>query len=375
MTAQQGMLLFSSNNELPVHGLLSQNLLFPTELERQVVQKVGVSMSKRQHLLKMLDREGINSETMYPDVDCETCVSIKRSLHLDLQKQRRIARRQYYRQTDRLNRRDIKLELEQIERERELEMDLEKWYDSQTGRPQFDDARLKIKRATKHMQEMKDALERLPGCIQLSLIPKGDGAVVKFDVSGVEAVRRDVAVIAGDAMNNLKSALDYAWIGLLDRHQIPAPNRPKFPVYANRSELVGYLKSVSIPENSQPFTFMADDLRPFEEGNCTIRALHLLNNQDKHQLLLPTVSYGNVEGLKALNTLTGEIEEGGTLGFDIGGSVEVYFQSTYKVKEMGTIPISFLMGKGSSYESVGIYDALRDFHRNTLYAVTRMETL
>ena len=121
MTAQQGMLLFSSNNELQVHGLLAQNLLFPTEVGWQVVHKVGVSMFKRQQLLKMLDREGINWETMYPDADCETCVSLKHSLHLDLQKQRRVARRQHYREMDWLNQRDVKLELERIERERDAE--------------------------------------------------------------------------------------------------------------------------------------------------------------------------------------------------------------------------------------------------------------
>src|ERR1700687_4611364 len=83
---------------------------------------------------------------------------------------------------------------------------------------QLKDSRLKIKRADEHIADLDARIGALPNSdiATVEINPEGGNEVIKHDIADSVAVD-DIAVIAGDAVHNLKCALDYAWLETTSR--------------------------------------------------------------------------------------------------------------------------------------------------------------
>ena len=241
---------------------------------------------------------------------------------------------------------------------------------------QVSDARLRIERANTHLQELKTLLTEAPNTFTVAVKDhESGGQHLIHDVPDAENLRKRIAIIAGDALNNLKSALDYAWIGVLERHRITLPSRPKFPVYEDAHGVKDALVKSRIAQGSVLFNYMMNQCRPFKDGEYTLWAMHRLNNHDKHRLLLPTMSYAGITGIAVLNTENGEMIEGDSWGISGDGPYYVYLQSSLRLKNPGKLSVSFLFDKDMPYHPVEVDDALRDFARVALVIVNQLETI
>src|SRR5919108_1570081 len=96
---------------------------------------------------------------------------------------------------------------------------------------QFRAAKLKIKRANKHIADIEAVINALPDtyAARLKNDPKTGDKLVEYGLKGSQEITSDLALMIGDAIHNLKSALDYAWIGVLEKHIPPVRGNDKFP--------------------------------------------------------------------------------------------------------------------------------------------------
>jgi len=81
---------------------------------------------------------------------------------------------------------------------------------------QLKNSRLKIQGADKHIADLDARIGGLPNSdiATVEINPDRGNEVIKHDIADRAAVD-DIAVIAGDAVHNLKCALDYAWLGTI----------------------------------------------------------------------------------------------------------------------------------------------------------------
>jgi hypothetical protein len=104
--------------------------------------------------------------------------------------------------------------------------------------------------------------------------------------------------MVGDAIHNLHCALDIAWVESLRAHGFGTAHA-KFPVYPekSRTELENTLtKTRKIPETSPLFDLVMNRVKTYQGGDADILALHQLDIDDKHHLLIPMLTVVGVNG-------------------------------------------------------------------------------
>jgi hypothetical protein len=167
----------------------------------------------------------------------------------------------------------------------------------------FRDARLKIKRADKHIADLDAVIVGLKDSYSSTVEPNretGHQDLIHAIPEFAEALDT-MSLIAGDAIHNLKTALDFAWMGTLKEH-VPSANfgRTKFPVYASKKELEAALNGIPIntTANSAIFHVIATDIQPYEGGkHGVVYPLHRLDIEDKHLLLLGLLPLAGIDGI------------------------------------------------------------------------------
>jgi hypothetical protein len=160
---------------------------------------------------------------------------------------------------------------------------------------------LKIKRAEHHIDKLE---------ARIMALSETDDSTVRVDPkSGEEtlihdfndpAFFEDAALILGDAIHNLKCALDYTWLETITRM---APtlldDHTKFPVRKNINELRGWMEKAGVDRVCPPlYEFMLDEIATHTRWEWRILPLHRMNNRDKHRLLLPVLSQVQIKGIE-----------------------------------------------------------------------------
>ena len=158
----------------------------------------------------------------------------------------------------------------------------------------FHGARLKIERAKKHVRDLNGILVRInahPHAILIETDPNTGYDSLKFEPS--EAVPEEFMCIAGDALHNLRTALDFVANDIEFATNGKRSRHTKFPVYDTRDELVAAIHGGfkdKAPE--RVVNFIVDVIQPYEAGDGKpIWALHALDIEDKHRLLVPYVKF------------------------------------------------------------------------------------
>jgi len=167
------------------------------------------------------------------------------------------------------------------------------------GNP-FLGARLKIKRAERHLRELANAARQLP-------MKRGYRFLVgpRVETGKVEIVYLptpmplEFAAVIGDATHNIRAAFDFAAVALT----IPPIGKGKpedayFPTGKDRNEFAYALtrKMKGAPEEALR---LVEALEPYKGGRFGLRALHELDNLDKHKLLIPSVAQLRIDRLEA----------------------------------------------------------------------------
>lgn len=177
----------------------------------------------------------------------------------------------------------------------------------------FHGSRLKVERAGKHVQDLQALMETFPAESDFHTVfidklnPKYGVMDLVVDIrrSGEDFVER-AALIIGDAVHNLRSALDIMYceaVKLQDTGKVT--KWTAFPIRDSRDDLLSPLNEAVRKKQISAVTknFILNNLRPYrtEGGNIFLWAVHDLDITDKHQLLIPAFQIMAISGIRLKN--------------------------------------------------------------------------
>jgi hypothetical protein len=229
----------------------------------------------------------------------------------------------------------------------------------------FKDSRLKIERAKQHIDDLDgritafqaDGLHRIS--IDADLQTGND--IIK--IAPTKPIPNDFSLILGDALHNLKSALDITINEIVFFRLKVWDDHCRFTVSPTRDELVNRMKGGKIFKASVAVcNFLVDVVKPYKGGNDYIWALHRLNIEDKHRLLIPTLRMDISRGL-SYEDERGEKVTIGTWGIAKGRTVShETFSRNVKIIDEGQATFHVLLdvGIGMPYDGADIVTMLHD---------------
>jgi len=228
----------------------------------------------------------------------------------------------------------------------------------------FRGPRLKIERAKQHIGDLHARLCALSTTdyhrLSVERDPNTGDHLLAFEIT--QPLPDDVALIVGDAIHNLKSALDFAINDVVFEKTGKRSRHTKFPVYDSRSDLVVALNGGTIrPASETIANLLLDGIKPYKGGNDAIWAIHDLNIQDKHALLLPVIQIASLLDVCAEDERGNRILNGSLI--TVTGRVSVSFAATTKIKitNHGKATFAIFFDKGLPVEGHNVIETLRTF--------------
>lgn len=159
--------------------------------------------------------------------------------------------------------------------------------------PTFEDrlrhVALKIKRAKEHAAQLDEHLQAFLATSPYKVEVRRDHLMRPvYFLASVESVPDVIALVAGDALQNLMAALDHLAYQLVckdSNDQPPCPSRIYFPFADDKATYDG--RKAGKMAGAGPATIAAIDmLQPYKGGDDLLWSLYRLNNIEKHRLLL-----------------------------------------------------------------------------------------
>jgi hypothetical protein len=167
----------------------------------------------------------------------------------------------------------------------------------------FNAARLKLRRAGEHVTNARTIISELPN-LSLSKIEFETATrfhQLEYVIPNGQETAENLALIVGDAIHNFRTALDYAWSGVIEKYCPSALDaHTKFPFYSNKQDLESALKGRGIDAASSIlFEAIVNHIKPYRNdgGNDFLCYLHDMDVRDKHNLMLPMVHYSSIQKL------------------------------------------------------------------------------
>lgn len=147
---------------------------------------------------------------------------------------------------------------------------------------------LKLERAKRHIKDLEASIERFFETDPYEIRVQDHAETGKREHTVVRAVDvpDELSVIAGDAIHNLRSALDHLiWQLVLANDGKPDELRTEFPVWGSKAKFES-----ARPRNAKGISEAALEilygLKPYKGGNDALWLLHKLDIVDKHRLVL-----------------------------------------------------------------------------------------
>lgn len=238
----------------------------------------------------------------------------------------------------------------------------------------FTNCRWKIKRADKHIAEMDGILDSFHKPDSYTVREDRDPHTgQKFIEYGFAKILsgEDLALAMGDAVHNLKCALDYAWIHCIRKLHPPAlRNFAKFPIYPSQPELESALRGHGIQIASPTFyNLIVSEIKPYDGGD-QLWAIHRTDIWDKHRLLIPVLDVAQAE-------VTLEDDKGNLnvwlCVFTRGGRYSHPIEDNQKLKDKGDVHLDVVFQDGLPVQGKHISPVLHEFSEAVLAVVETLE--
>jgi hypothetical protein len=240
----------------------------------------------------------------------------------------------------------------------------------------FNDARAKIKWANHHIARLKKRIQLLQqsDVATIEINPQLGNEVIKHDIVDRDGITQ-IALIMGDAVHNLKCALDYAWVEAITKLAPHALRKfGKFPAYTTKDDLESALRGHSIDQATDLFSRVMSDIQPHARGNHAIWPIHRLDIRDKHRLLIPAILYSGVSDIETEEC--GKVSSG---GFTFGTHQEppwyINMPPGVHVKNKGKVSFTILFQYGDSVDESVFADTLHAYSQPILGIVETLEAL
>jgi len=166
----------------------------------------------------------------------------------------------------------------------------------------FTSPRLKLERAYSHVQELESLTKPLSKVlyeIQVErefAFPRPDAIGMSLVYKPTKPVAETLGLIMGDAINNFRAALDHMVSGIV-REKNPSAN-PYFPMSKTRDGLLSN-RNLSLLNEVLPGAseLLLEQIRPTGSADERFWCFHILDNDSKHNIILPTVSAVNINNI------------------------------------------------------------------------------
>jgi hypothetical protein len=243
----------------------------------------------------------------------------------------------------------------------------------------FANAHLKVERAKKHISDIEKRLRTSPDMYAPCLNHDGQtGKQILYYGLSDRMIRADLALLMGDAIHNLKCALDFAWCGAVAKLNPGAFNlsHTKFPVFSTRKELESALTNKrKVASGSPLFDLLVNRVKSYEGGDSDIWAIHRLDIDDKHHLLIPLVSLVSIDGVE-LENKDGTVDRFTYVpGTYPSLPYRLEIPDTSHVKSNGEVTIRVTFGEGPLGDDIEICSTLRRFSAKVLQIVRILQRM
>jgi hypothetical protein len=165
----------------------------------------------------------------------------------------------------------------------------------------FDSADLKVKRAQKHIDDLKCAFDRFIETHPHTFVfgNDTDTNTRSVEVRFGEAIPTEFSLILGDAIHNLRTALDHATWELIGIDGGTQDRQTAFPSRRTKIEYETACHGIKTPCDDTKKFLIA--LAAYEGGAGEILyALNRLDNADKHTVLTPVIGMARVGEIKVV---------------------------------------------------------------------------
>jgi hypothetical protein len=232
----------------------------------------------------------------------------------------------------------------------------------------FEGARSKVKWADKHIEHFNGVLNAFLKTnfyvFDIEYYGPGDhGVILKL----TRDAPCELPLILGDAIHNLRSALDLAYVELITRVGSKPTKWTTLRVWENRKKLVDSLSERVLKGAPDVIAVLADTIKAYQGGDRVLSALNSLDISDKHILLIPVFAVTAVTGLScdvvfegggrfSMENCNAGVQQGRILrmvNLPPGGKFEL------KSKGQPTIQVQF--GNGTGLEGQPIVPTLTQF--------------
>jgi hypothetical protein len=150
-------------------------------------------------------------------------------------------------------------------------------------------ARLKIHRAEHHINDLNGQIEAFLAERPFKLIEhhKPKRRELTFKTKAEKSIPEHFALIIGDAVHNLRSALDLT-VYALASEKSPSPHKIEFPFPLEAQRLESAIDNGQVRFAGEKVVEAVRALHPYPGGNALLCALHRINARDKHRLPILT---------------------------------------------------------------------------------------
>jgi hypothetical protein len=238
-------------------------------------------------------------------------------------------------------------------------------------------ARRKIKRAYHHIAELETCIDSLKKrLLATAHVDANTGCeYIKCGFADAEEseILEGLSAIIGDAVHNMKCALDHVWFETV-RRLIPSGSwgKTRFPVYPTRDDLELALRKLEIDVSSPYFfRFIIGQIKPYDTGDWAIRPMHKLDIRDKHRLLIPAIYYSSIGDIY-LEDQYGEVHTGSTWA-TTQLPYYVTFERGLHIKDPGRASCAVMFQQGDAGTETRAADTLHGYCAHVLMIVKLFE--
>lgn len=146
---------------------------------------------------------------------------------------------------------------------------------------------LKIERARKHISDLKKIIEDFLSAKPFELwsrYKKKPNERLIF-VKQTKPIPHEVSLVLGDAIHNLKSALDILAFGMVG-DTAPSPTRVLFPFASSAEGLQGSISNRQMGLAGEKVVAAIKELKPYMGGDNRLYGVQTLDTQDKHHFII-----------------------------------------------------------------------------------------
>ena len=226
----------------------------------------------------------------------------------------------------------------------------------------FEEPRLKIKRANHHIDDFNTLFQNLVGQDGLYRLfsEENPAGVFRLVARVGQLIPEEAPLILGDAIHNLRSALDLMACDIVRAFNETPDRHTKFPFRDSEQKLIAALNGGKIKAaGSGVVDLIAKVIQPYPGGNgVALYALHDADIDDKHLLIRPVIGEFKLTGVTA-SSPQGAFYNQHT--FIITGEGQLGTQrasAPYEVHNQGQASFSIFFDKGNPFSGNPIVPTL-----------------